>query len=188
MMTKGFGLPCVILAASLAGTAVLSLKMRGQNAALEQLRQKRQKLEELSLENRRLKSIVIDPIEMERLRRETAILLKLRNEFGQLSQPSDKSSPSAQNGIDKLLQERAELISEEQGLRNLSESATCISNLQAIVLAKTRWASENAAETGLPVTIEKLLAYLPGHTAPVCPAGGHYSTAVAAWAAKASNA
>jgi len=142
------------------------------------LHQDREKLQKLNIENLRLKSIVIDPAEMERLRRETAILLKLRNEFGTLTQSNGDSAAlkaSTEDNIEKLLVEREQILDEEQQIRQLSDRATCIKNLEQIALAKVRWAKDNAAEKDLPVVMETLIGYLPEHAIPVCPAGGHYS-------------
>jgi hypothetical protein len=132
----------------------------------------------LSLENQRLKSVVIDSSEIERLRRETALLLKLRNEFAGLSQSNGDLAalqPSGEENIQKLLQEREEILGEEQQIHQLSDRAACIKNLEQIAAAKLRWAEDNAAEKGLPVVIENFVNYLPGRAIPVCPSGGHYS-------------
>lgn len=162
----------------MAGIVGLSFGIRGQKTSLERLLQEREKLQQLTIENQRLQSITIDSAEMERLRRETTVLLKLRNEFAQLLRANADSGASPgplDDAINRLLQEREQILSEEQEIRKLSERAACIKNLEQIASAKARWASENAAENGLPVTMDKLLDYFPEHTIPVCPAGGHYS-------------
>ena len=46
--------------------------------------------------------------------------------------------------------------------------------LGRINAAKEQWAARNAAEKGLPVTMDDLLDFLPGRAVPVCPSGGHY--------------
>jgi hypothetical protein len=168
----------LLFAFSIAGVGVLSAKMRAQEIAFERLSQDRGKLRQLQGENVRLQSAVVDPIEVERLRRETAVLLKLRNEFGKLMNSSAESAAletSAEKNIEKLLEEREEILVEEEQIHQLSARATCIKNLEQIASAKARWGEDNAAESGLPVTMANLVDYLPGHTVPVCPTGGHYS-------------
>ncbi len=178
MNKKGKLLICLFLGLSIAGIGVLSAKIRAQEAAFESLRQDREKFQKLNLENLRLKSIVIDPAEMERLRRETAILLKLRNEIGKLTQSNADSAalqPSTEDSIQGLLAEREEILGEEQQIHQLSDRAACIKNLEHLASAKVRWAQDNAAEKGLPVVMDNLIPYLPQRAVPVCPAGGHYS-------------
>ncbi len=175
MNIKAKLLLCLLFALSIAGIGALSLKIWAQETAFEHLRQDREKLEQLNLDKLRLKSIVIDPVEIERLRRETAVLLKLRNEFGKLTQSNADSAPETEETIEKLLLEREQLLSEEQQVHQLSERATCLKNLELLASAKARWAEDNAAEKGLPVLMENLAPYLPEHTVPVCPDGGHYS-------------
>jgi hypothetical protein len=171
-------LVCLLFALSIAGIGNLSAKKRAQEVAFERLHQEREKLQKLSDENLRLKSVVIDPAEIERLRRATAILLKLRNEFGTLTQSKgDSAAPraSTEDNIEKLLVEREQILDEEQQIHQLSDRATCIKNLEQIALAKVRWAKDKEAEKGLPVVMETLIDYLPERAIPVCPAGGHYS-------------
>jgi hypothetical protein len=168
----------LLLGLSIAGIGILSAKIRVQGITFERLKQERVEFQKLNLEDLRLESIVIDPAEMERLRRETAVLLKLRNEFGNLTSSDANSGAletSTERNIEKLLQEREEILGEEREIHQLSDRATCIKNLEQIASAKAHWAEDNAAEKGLPVTMEKLVDYLPAQAVPICPAGGHYS-------------
>lgn len=164
----------LVSALSIAAIGLLSSKIRAQEVAFEQLRHEGTRLQRLETENVRLRSVVIDPGEIERLRRETAVLLKLRNEFGKLTS-SNQDSTVLQASMEELLGEREEILAEEKEIHQLSERAACIKNLEQIASAKKRWASDNAAERGLPVVLESLMDYLPGKAAPVCPSGGHYS-------------
>jgi hypothetical protein len=169
---------CSSFVLSLVGIGTLSAKMHSQEVAFERLRQDHDRLEKLKVENQHLEGVVIDSAEMERLRRETLVLLKLRNEYSQLTQSNGNSfalHASTEQNVQKLLEEREELIGEEQQIHQLSNRATCIKNLEQIASAKVRWAEVNAAEKGLPVVIESLIDYFPEHIVPVCPAGGHYS-------------
>jgi hypothetical protein len=170
-------LGCILLAFSIAGIGTLSVKIRAQDVAFKRLHQEREGLQKLSLENGRLKSIVIDPVEMERLRRESSLLLKLRNEFGKFTQSNRDSEMPAplEDNIQKLVDEREEILGEEKEIHKLSDRARCIKNLEQIASAKVQWAKDNTAEKGLPVLMENLVDYLPQQSNPICPAGGHYS-------------
>jgi hypothetical protein len=168
----------VLLAASLLAISTLTSRIRAQETSIAALQQETEKLQRLNEVNQRLKLTEMDPSEMDRLHRETAILLKLRNEVGifQRSSAEPKELPSAKAEIvARLLDERDQILAEEQQIHQLSDRATCIKNLEGIAAAKARWATDNAAEKGLPVVMESLFNYLPDHTAPACPAGGHYS-------------
>jgi hypothetical protein len=169
---------CSLFALSIVVIGTLSARIRAQEVVFQRLSRERENLQKLTVDNARLQSIRVDPVEMERLRHETSLLLKLRNEFGKLTQTNaDPATPRAltRDNIERLLAEREELLNEEQQIRQLSARAACIKNLEQIALAKTRWAQDNAAEQGLPVVMDNLADYLPGHTVPVCPDGGHYS-------------
>ena len=169
---------CLLLGISITGIGFFSKKTSEQEAVLARLRQDKEKLQKLISDNERLKGLKVDPVEMERLRGETGILLKLRNEFSTLARSKVDSNavpPSTEASIAALLQQREEILGEEQTIREMSDRAACIKNLEHIAAAKARWAADNAAEKGMPVVMENLLPYLPEQTAPLCPAGGHYS-------------
>jgi hypothetical protein len=175
---KATAIICALLAASILGISTLTSRIRAQESAIAALQQETEKLQRPNEESQRLEPIAVDRAEIERLRRETAILLKLRNEVGMYQHSSAEPAelPSAKAEIvAQLLNERERILAEEQEIHQLSDRATCIKNLEAIAAAKARWAADNAAEKGFPVVMERLINYLPPHSAPVCPAGGHYS-------------
>ncbi|HSU54952.1 MAG TPA: hypothetical protein VLT36_12915 [Candidatus Dormibacteraeota bacterium] len=178
MKINGFATLCALLITSLVGIGLLSFKLTAQKAELQGLLEGKATLQHLERENERLGSIRIDPVEAQRLRRETAVLLKLRNEFATLSRAMPAAGPASaetEQAIEKLWEEREQILDEEKEIRVLSDRAVCIKNLEAIAAAKSKWAADNGAEAGLPVTMENLAGYLPEKPTPICPSGGHYS-------------
>ncbi len=177
MKANGFTLLWMLIGVSVAGIVTLSFKAEAQKSAFRELQGQRAALQQAATDKDRLKSISIDPAEMERLRRETAVLLRLRNEYNKLSRDGGDSVQDARtpDALQKVLDEREDILNEEHDIQRLSDRAACIKTLELIAVAKERWASDNAAEKGLPVTMDNLMDYVPEHVLPVCPAGGHYS-------------
>jgi hypothetical protein len=178
MTVRAIAAICALLAAALVGIGTLSNRIRAQETAIATLQEQKEKLQRLNGENQSDRSVVIDPNEMDRLRRETSLLLKLRNEIGMYqrssSEPAELPAAKAEL-VARLLDEREQLAAEEKQIQQLSERAACLKTLEAIAVAKAGWAAHNAAEKGLPVMMENLVDYLPGRVIPVCPAAGHYS-------------
>jgi len=165
----------ILLGLAIGGIGILSVKMRGQDALFERLRGDKDELDRLRTENQRLKSLSVDSGDLQQLRDEASNLLRLRNEQ---RRPFDanatfKTVPTAE-ATEELLEERDEILGEKRQVQVLLDRATCLKNLEQINAAKEQWAARNAAEKGLPVTMDDLLDFLPGRTVPVCPSGGHY--------------
>jgi competence protein ComGC len=58
--------------------------------------------------------------------------------------------------------------------RETSCQNSCINNLRQIEAGKEQWALENAMETGHPVVVSEVNAYIKGGE-PICPAGARYT-------------
>ena len=165
----------ILVGLAMGGIGILSGKMRGQDTLFERLRGDKDELDRLRAENQRLKSFSVDSGELQQLRDEASNLLRLRNKQGRPSgaNATFKTVPMAE-ATGELLEEREEILGEERQVQALLDRATCLKNLEQINVAKEQWAARNAAEKGLPVTMDDLLGYLPGRAVPVCPSGGHY--------------
>jgi len=165
----------ILVGLAIGGIGILSGKMRGQDALFERLRGDKDELDRLRAENQRLKSFSVDSGELQQLRDEASNLLRLRNKQGRVSDANAtfKTVPTAE-ATEELLEERDEILGEERRVQVLLDRATCLKNLEQINAAKEQWAARNAAEKGLPVTMDDLLGFLPGRAVPVCPSGGHY--------------
>lgn len=178
MNSKGTVLLCVLLGVSLVAIAVLSNRIRAQDTLLQDLRRQRETVQQLNRENEALRNIVVDTAEIDRLRADTPLLLKLRNQYGMLSRDLSEPTPPASahaTEVNQLIEQREELLNEERQIQNLSDRAVCIRNLEQIAAAKAKWMTANDAENGFPVRMEDLIPYLPDHKIPVCPDAGHYS-------------
>src|ERR1041385_3553374 len=124
MTIRAFAVVCVLVVISILAISTLAHKIRVQETAIAALQQEKETFQRLNDENERVKSASVDPAEVERLRRETAILLKLRNEVGMYERSSTEplEVPSAKaEVVARLLNEREQIVAEERQIRKLSD-------------------------------------------------------------------
>jgi hypothetical protein len=160
----------VVLLGLLVAIAILAVAMKKQDHQLAVLKER-----VLALQANDPTSVTIQPRtdELERLRRETDDLPKLRNLAYQLRQ-SPELEPSREFKIEQLIDQNKQLRSQNEDLRKVSARSECMQNLRKIGEAKQRWAA--AHEDQPPrVLLEELMDYLPEKAIPNCPGGGHYS-------------
>jgi septal ring factor EnvC (AmiA/AmiB activator) len=183
------------VAALLATEVFLFVANRQKDAALVQLRESQQKVEQLQAELDQLKNSSVSTLRTEnaRLRAEnqglTQKFSQLQNQNRQLQQQEQKLSQQLETAHSAAQQQQQQLeqmqTESQQAGTSATESAAdtsasvqqnaCINNLRLIDAAKQEWALEfNRPATALP-TVQDLQPYFTDGLIPTCPAGGVYA-------------
>ncbi len=178
------------LAALLAAGGAFYFHNAEQKAAqtIAVLQPQVQELESLRAENEQLKTNQVSSFELERLRKDSADALKLRNDVQLLRGEQTKLKQQAQAAQNQAQQVQAQARAFQAQLLSRkpsppsSEAFTtqnminaCINNLRQMDAAKQQWALENRKTGNDTPTAGEVGMYLKDNVIPACPAGGQYT-------------
>ncbi len=183
------------LAALLATEVFLFVAKSQKDAALVQLRESQQRVEQLQSDLEKLKNSSVNTLSAEnsKLRAENQGLAQklaqaqtagsqLRGQNQKLTQQLEAAHSAVQQQQQQLQQMQMEnqQASSTPGATTESSSAVnelnaCINNLRIIDAAKQQWALENDKTASAVPTAQDLLPYFPDNLFPACPAGGIYT-------------
>jgi Skp family chaperone for outer membrane proteins len=174
----------------------LFLANRQKDAALVQLRESQQRVEQLQSDLDQLKNSSVATLSTEnaRLRAENQGLTqkfprlqaennRLREQNQKLTQQLETAHSAVQQQQEQLQQMQADNQqantapepSAEQPLSAVAQFNACINNLRQIDAAKQQWALENDKPANAIPPAQDLLPYFRGGIFPVCPSGGGYT-------------
>jgi len=196
-------LPWLVALIGIAAAAYFFKSHKSATAQATTLQHEVHELQPLRAEIATLKTTVVPPDELARLRKDGEDVLRLRNEVRQLRETNSTlmaQAQSAQTAIEQAQQQAAQarvqadaakhnvILSAEQaatiaasyGLVPTNSPAVdalnaCINNLRQIDGAKQQWALEKRQVATVTPALEFLLPYLKGSAAPQCPSGGSYT-------------
>jgi hypothetical protein len=201
-------LPWLLAVLGFAAAAYYFTANRSAGTQIARLQTDLQELPAVRAENAALRTNVVPPDELARLRKDSADVLRLRNEIRQLrearstlAQQAQTAQTLAEQAQQQAAQAQAEaaaanqramspppLTAEQQaafaaryGLDSTNAVLIgCLSNLRQLDGAKLQWALENGKSGETTPKAEELAPYLPGSVIPRCPGGGRYGIGVVA--------
>ena len=180
----------------LASEVFLFLAKSQKDAAIVQLRESQQRVEQLQSDLDQLKNSSVATLSTEnaRLRAENQGLTqkfprlqaennRWREQNQKLTQQLETAHSAVQQQQEQLRQMQADNQqantapepAAEQPLSAAAQLNACINNLRQIDAAKQQWALENDKPANAIPTAQDLLSYLQGGIFPVCPSGGTYT-------------
>ena len=187
-------LPWVLVAALLVAGYCLYSANQSRDARIAQLTEENSALPALRAENESLKKQSVQADELDRLRKDNADLLRLRNEVRQLrdrgaeltnqlaaAQSRLGQAQVQQQEANRLAQENQNLRVQTQQIQQArqaavqSQAAGCINNLRVLEAAKQQWAMQNFKPPGSLPTMADITPFLPNNAVPACPGGGVYT-------------
>jgi len=195
-------LPWIMAVLGIAAAAYFFNANKSTTAQVATLQQEVQELQPLRVEVATLKTNVVPPDELARLRKDSDDALRLRNEVRQLreakttlTQQAQSAQSAAQQAQQQVAQARAEADAAKHNVAVTAEQAAalaarygiaatnspavdalnaCINNLRQLDGAKQQWALENRKTVEAVPGRQDLLPYLQGQRLPQCPGGGRY--------------
>jgi predicted nuclease with TOPRIM domain len=166
--------------ALLAGVMLFLAGCDRQGAELAAQRQKELDAVRAELEQARAAAAAQEE-ELNRLRKDNAELLRLRNEVRQLRDEKQQFSRQAQTAQVQAAQAQAQVQAVQtqaqqaaQALAAQQQVNACLNNLRLLQAAKQQWALENKKNADATPSATELSPYLKGGI-PKCPAGGAYA-------------
>jgi len=193
-------LPWLVAVIGLAAAAYFFNANKTSTAQVTKLQADVQEMQTLRAEVVSLKTNVVPPDELARLRKDSDDALRLRNEVRQLRETKTtltQQAQSAQAAVQQAQQQAANAQAEAVAANQRAATATtgtpvggvpvgtapanpqqvidaCINNLRQIDGAKQQWALENKKTAEALPGRQDLLPYLQGQRLPQCPGGGRY--------------
>jgi hypothetical protein len=202
--------PWLLVAGLLAGMAVLYFSKESQTTELARLRLENQELQQAqaAVEATRGARAQSESEELTRLRKDSAEVLRLRNEVRQLRDQDQQLSRQVQAAQAQTAQLQAQhaqappppapgqppappppgvspaqaaaLQGRPAATPEQTQLNACINNLRILDGAKQQWALEHAKPGGALPNISDVTPYLRSNTLPVCPSGGAYTLSAVA--------
>jgi len=200
-MNMKTALPWLVAVIGIAAAAYFFNANKTNTAQVATLQQDVQELQTLRAENVALKTNLVPPDELARLRKDSDDALRLRNEVRQLREAKStltQQAQSAQTAAQQAQQQAAQAQAETEAVRQRAAVAAvlppagvapagtipanpqeivnaCINNLRQLDGAKQQWALENRKTAEAVPGRQDLLHYLQGQQLPQCPGGGRYT-------------
>jgi cell shape-determining protein MreC len=182
-------LPWLLTVLALVGVYVTYNSSKAKGTELAALQQEVQELQKLKAEIAELKNAQVSKDEVERLRKDSLDLPRLRGEVRKLRdenqlltkqvQTAPRVDPQQQQQVQQLQTEVQQLRNQSQQLQQTTAQQAqingCVNNLRQIDGAKQQWALENRKTATALVNQAELLRYLKDNAMPVCPGGGAYT-------------
>ena len=192
-------LPWIVAVLGIAAAAYFFNAHKSTTAQVATLQQEVHELQPLRAEIATLKTNVVPPDELARLRKDSEDVLRLRNEVRQLRETKSTltaQAQSAQAAATQAQQQAAQAQADAEAAKQRAAAAAvqpatglpsgtvpanpqdvlnaCINNLRQIDGAKQQWALENRKTAEAVPGRQDLLPYLQGQRLPQCPGGGRY--------------
>jgi len=196
-------LPWLVAVIGIAAAAYFFTANKTSTAQVATLQQEIHELQPLRVEIATLKTNVVPPDELARLRKDGEDVLRLRNEVRQLREAKSTLTQQAQTAQTAALQaqqqaaqarteadaakhniaitaEQAAALAARYGLAPTNSPAVdalnaCINNLRQLDGAKQQWALENRKTAEDVPGRQDLLPYIRADRLPQCPGGGRYT-------------
>jgi uncharacterized protein (DUF3084 family) len=172
------------LALMLVAEILLFRANHERDAALADLREARQQLQQTQAELTDLKtsSAGLEVVEVSSLRKQNEVLTgkvaALQKNVEQLQTESQQTAQhltTARTALELQQEHLKQLQTEQQQTALVANANACIANLREIDAAKQQWALEKAKGNDAVPTAQDLLPYLKDGVFPTCPDGGTYT-------------
>lgn len=174
-------LPWILAVAFAVTSFMLFSSNQKKDAELSRIPALQQQIVKTEAELDQAKKTYVDQNELERLRKESQEVYKLRGEIAMLKKKlAAQPQAVAQTGYQEQPPAPTDVQPESPPEDPLTKQQReqCIQNLKVIEEAKTMWAVANNKQAGEKATVADITTALPNNAMPLCPAGGVYNLEV----------